>query len=239
MKGILIVLLLTAVLIIGGCIDKEITGEIIEKETTTTSPTTSITTSAIIKTYTTTTTSTSATTSTILPATTSSFITSTSASTTTTADRGGTTSTTTSSTTSTPTSSSSTTTTSTTTSTTILQCVGTFNATVKRIIDGDSLEVFGCEEDIRLALTDTPEYYEPGYQEAKDFTSNLCKVGFQITVDQDSGQPYSYGRIVALVYCQGEKLNAELLYEGLGEIYTYYCSISEFSDEDWAQQYGC
>ncbi len=232
MKRVLIVLLFISVLFTCGCINKSATGEIVKKETTTTNPTTSSTTSTIRKTYTTITTSTSTTISTTLPTTTSSSTTSTSTSTTTTADRGGTTST------STITSSISSTTTTFSTTTTILHCSGTFNATVDYVKDGDSLRVKECEKDIRLALTDAYEWYESGGGEAKEFTKNLCKKGYKITVDEDSGQ-IGKDRIIALVYCQGKKLNAELLYEGLAIIDTRFCDKSEFSDEDWAQEYGC
>lgn len=65
----------------------------------------------------------------------------------------------------------------------------------------------------------TPEDYGLRYEEAKFFTGSLCVLTQEITVNPDSQQPYDkYGRIVALVYCKGKKLNAELLYSDLAAI---------------------
>jgi micrococcal nuclease len=119
-------------------------------------------------------------------------------------------------------------------------CKGTFEGVVKRIIDGDTLSIEGCDSNIRLSLVNTPESYESGYTQANSFVSSLCKAGSTINVDQDDNQPYDkYGRIVALVYCQNKKLNAELLYNRLAIIDTRFCSTSEFANEEWAKSYGC
>jgi len=121
-----------------------------------------------------------------------------------------------------------------------IECKGTFRGIVSKIIDGDTLEIKGCYKSIRLALVDAPEYYKSGYKKAKSFTESLCEVGSEAIIDQDDGQPYDvYGRIVALVYCKGKKLNAELIYNGLGVIDTRFCKKSEFAKEDWAWNYGC
>jgi len=120
------------------------------------------------------------------------------------------------------------------------ECEGTFTGTVKRVIDGDTIELEECKEKIRLALVDTPEYYEEGYTEAKKFTEGLCRGGSKVTVNQDDDQPYDiYGRIVGVVYCNGKNLNAELVYRGLGKIKTEFCEKSEFAREEWAWNYGC
>lgn len=121
-----------------------------------------------------------------------------------------------------------------------VECKGTFQTTIERIIDGDTLVVKDCSESIRLSLVNTPEYYETGYTEANSFTANLCKVGSTTVIDQDNLQPYDkYGRMLASVSCQGKKLNAELIYNNLGIIDTRFCSTSEFANEDWAKNYGC
>ncbi len=62
-----------------------------------------------------------------------------------------------------------------------------FQGKVTRIIDGDTLEV--DDRRIRLALVDTPERNEPGYQEATQFTASLCLVGSTAYLDIDDGQP--------------------------------------------------
>ena len=113
-----------------------------------------------------------------------------------------------------------------------------FEDTVTEIVDGDTLYVGDVK--IRLALVDTPEYWEDGYEEATQFTSNLCPVGSEALVDQDDDQLYdSYGRMLAVVYCEGKNLNEELLENGHGVILTQYCDESEFRHQAWARQYGC
>ena len=103
------------------------------------------------------------------------------------------------------------------------------------VVDGDTLDV-GSRR-IRLALVNTPEVGQPGYSEGKQFTSQLCPVGSQALVDEDDGQTGgSYGRMVAVVYCGGTNLNAELLRSGLATLVTYYCPVSEFAKDSWT---GC
>src|SRR5437667_12399337 len=96
------------------------------------------------------------------------------------------------------------------------QCRGTaacFTDTVTHIVDGDTLDVGSTR--IRLTLVNSPEVGQPGYSEAKEFTNQTCPAGTQAFVDEDDGQTGgSYGRMVALVYCQGTNLNAELLRSG-------------------------
>ena len=115
-------------------------------------------------------------------------------------------------------------------------CEGTFNGTVEKVIDGDTLSIVGCSRHIRLSLVNAPETYESGYEEAKNFTSTLCPVGSIVTVNQDEMQPFdTYDRIVALVQCQGKNLNAELFNNHFALIEERYCSKSEFANEDWAK----
>ena len=118
------------------------------------------------------------------------------------------------------------------------QCQGTaacFTDTVNYIVDGDTLDVGSTR--IRLALVNSPEVGEPGYTEAKQFTTQTCPVGSQALVDEDDGQTGgSYGRMVAVVYCAGVNLNAALLSSGHAVLVVSYCSVSEFADEPWT---GC
>ncbi len=109
---------------------------------------------------------------------------------------------------------------------------------VTRIVDGDTLYIEGVK--IRLALVDSPEVGEAGYDEAKDFASSICPEGSQATADQDDWQlEDQYGRMIAVVYCGGKNLNYELLKSGHAVILTEYCAVSEFGDEAWAKEYGC
>lgn len=123
---------------------------------------------------------------------------------------------------------------------TSIECRGTFEGIVEKIIDGDTLAIKDCDKNIRLSLVDTPEKNNIGYTEAKDFISNLCFAGSTAFVDEDDGQKEgSYNRIVAVVYCQNKNINAEILSNSLGKIDTRFCSISEFGREEWAKKYGC
>ena len=110
---------------------------------------------------------------------------------------------------------------------------------IVKIIDGDTIHLEGGYK-IRLSLTNTPERHELGFSEAGQFTANVCPVGTRAMVDQDDEQPYDvYDRILGKVVCGNKVLNSELLYAGHANILSRYCSTSEFSDEKWAQGFGC
>lgn len=109
---------------------------------------------------------------------------------------------------------------------------------ITRIIDGDTLYLGDYK--IRLSLTNTPERHESGFHDASRFTVETCPVGTVALVDQDDLQPYDvYDRILGKVVCGDKILNSELLYAGHANILTQYCSTSEFSEEVWAQEFGC
>jgi micrococcal nuclease len=112
---------------------------------------------------------------------------------------------------------------------------------VTSIIDGDTLGIITDEGDavtIRLALVDAPETNELGYKEAKDFISKRC-LRQPATIDPDNNQDLSYGRLVALVYCDGLNINEAVIASGFADIYRSFCAISEFGKSAWAQNYGC
>jgi endonuclease YncB( thermonuclease family) len=112
------------------------------------------------------------------------------------------------------------------------------NSTVKKIVDGDTLDIGNYR--VRLSLVNTPEYYQKGFAEASTFTKNFCKIGSKAIVDQDDLQPKDiYGRIVGVVYCGGKNLNENLLINNHATIIRYYCRTSEFSGDSWAKKYGC
>lgn len=97
-----------------------------------------------------------------------------------------------------------------------------------------------CEALATSVVKTTPERGQPLYNQAVQFTANLCSVGSIGGIDEDDGQTKgSYGRMIAKVYCQDKVLNAELLNAGLATIDTRFCNESEFASEGWAQQYGC
>ena len=123
-----------------------------------------------------------------------------------------------------------------------IQCHGNelcLTEKIVKILDGDTIYLDGGYE-IRLSLTNTPERHELGFYEASQFTADMCPVGTRVMVDQDDKQAYDvYGRILGKVVCGNKVLNSELLYANHANILTRYCSTSEFSDEKWAQEFGC
>jgi micrococcal nuclease len=113
-----------------------------------------------------------------------------------------------------------------------------FETTVLRITDGDTI-VSVQDERIRFSLASAPELSEPGGDEAKEFIEELCPVGSRIIIDEDDKQMNgSYGRIIALVTCNGINLNDRLLEGGHGTMDTRYCKNSEFATESWAKECG-
>ena len=122
------------------------------------------------------------------------------------------------------------------------QCTGTalcITEKVKHIIDGDTIQLDNGNR-IRMSLTNTPEIYQNGYNEATQFTASLCPIGSIVSVDQDDMQPYDkFNRLVGKVVCGDKILNAELLYNSHANILTQYCTTSEFANEQWAIKYGC
>jgi len=89
-------------------------------------------------------------------------------------------------------------------------------------VDGDSLEVNENSRfrQIRLYGIDSPEYGQPGWQAARALTRALV-LGQRVRVepmDRDG-----YGRTVALVWCQGQLVNRELVRQGQAWVYRRYC----------------
>ena len=109
---------------------------------------------------------------------------------------------------------------------------------VTKIVDGDKINV--DRQGIRLALVFAPEHYDAGGSVSKQFIEQICPVGSKVLVDEDDGQTGgSFGRLLAVVYCNGVNLNSAILESGLASIDTNFCPRSEFSGQDWARNYGC
>ncbi len=111
-----------------------------------------------------------------------------------------------------------------------------FEGIVNYVIDGDTLDINDIR--IRLALVDTPERWQDGYKEAREFVKNLC-LNKKGEVDIDDGQRRGdrYGREIGVVYCDGINVNKALVENNLTKIYTEYCDISEFKNEKWAKPF--
>lgn len=113
-----------------------------------------------------------------------------------------------------------------------------FTGIITGIIDGDTVRVSG--QSIRFALSSAPEINEGGGIKAREFLESVCPVGSTVLVDEDDGQTQgSYGRILAVVYCNGMNLNEAVLDAGLATISASFCSYSEFSTSVWAKRHGC
>ena len=116
-----------------------------------------------------------------------------------------------------------------------------FSGTVTKVIDGDTLDVMTPEREtitVRLALIDAPETNEPGFDEARNFMTEQC-LDKNAEVDPDNNQGLTYGRTVAVVYCEGVNVNKAILENGFADVYQDFCDVSEFADSNWAQEHGC
>ena len=111
-----------------------------------------------------------------------------------------------------------------------------FEGTVTYVVDGDTLDI--DDNRIRLSLVNTPERGQEGYMEAKRLVENLClNKGGQVDIDDGQRSGDRYGREVGIVYCDGINVNKVLIENDLAIIYSRYCDISEFSNEEWAKSY--
>ena len=105
---------------------------------------------------------------------------------------------------------------------------------VTKVIDGDTLDINGIR--IRLALVDTPEINQQGYDRAKQFLESLC-LGKKGELDVDSGQRRGdrHGREIGVVYCDGINMNEKLMSNHLARILIEFCDITEFANENWTK----
>jgi hypothetical protein len=103
---------------------------------------------------------------------------------------------------------------------------------VTKVVDGDTLDINGIR--IRLALVDTPEINQPGYDRAREFVESLC-LGKKGELDVDSGQRRGdrHGREVGVVYCDGINMNDKLMSNNLARILVQFCDITEFANQNW------
>ena len=98
---------------------------------------------------------------------------------------------------------------------------------VRKVIDGDTLDVSGGER-VRLIGVDTPETKDPNRPagcfgtEATRFTSSLLPAGTPVRLVGDAEQRDRFGRLLAYVYRRADGLfvNAELLRRGFAQLLT-------------------
>ncbi|MDN5846126.1 MAG: thermonuclease family protein [Candidatus Nitrosocosmicus sp.] len=115
-----------------------------------------------------------------------------------------------------------------------------FSGTVTKVIDGDTLDIKTAEGEtitVRLVLIDAPEKEESGFDEARNFITEQC-LNKNAEVDPDNNQGLTYGRTVAVVYCEGVNVNEAILDNGFADVYQDFCDVSEFADSNWAE-HGC
>ncbi len=89
---------------------------------------------------------------------------------------------------------------------------------VKEVIDGDTI-VLQSGEHVRYIGIDTPEREQPFYQEAKELNQKLVE-GKEIRIEFDVQKKDKYGRTLAYVYVGEAFVNAELVRNGLANLYT-------------------
>ncbi|UOQ92211.1 thermonuclease family protein [Halobacillus shinanisalinarum] len=117
------------------------------------------------------------------------------------------------------------------------------NATVTRVIDGDTLEVSmnGQIEDVRLLLVDTPETVHPSEPvqpfgpEASQFVKeNLSGEKVRVKVGQEERD--HYGRLLAYVFIDGKTIQEMLLSEGLARTAYLYNDLTMLDEFHEAQK---
>ncbi|WP_173915920.1 thermonuclease family protein [Halobacillus sp. Marseille-Q1614] len=117
------------------------------------------------------------------------------------------------------------------------------NATVTRVIDGDTIEVNmdGKTEDVRLLLIDTPETVHPSEPvqpygpEASQFVKDTLS-GEEVRVKVGSEERDNYGRLLAYVYIDGETIQEKLLEKGLARTAYLYNDLTMLDEFHAAQQ---
>lgn len=91
------------------------------------------------------------------------------------------------------------------------------NVKVKEVIDGDSI-VLDDNSEIRLLGINAPEKGYPFEEEAKDRLSSLI-LGKEVRLESDFEDEDRYGRLLRYVFVDGMLVNAQLVKEGLANVY--------------------
>ncbi len=89
---------------------------------------------------------------------------------------------------------------------------GPAEAVVKRIVDGDTVELESGEK-VRYIGVDTPEKGQPGYSEATEFNRGAVE-GQTVELIYDERCRDRYNRLLAYVCADATMINEELLREG-------------------------
>jgi hypothetical protein len=105
--------------------------------------------------------------------------------------------------------------------------------TVKRIVDGDTIELENGIK-IRLLGLNTPEKNRPYYFEAKDYLKRLI---LDKKVEIKSQGTDKYGRILGYVFLDKENVNELILGNGFANLY-YYDKDEYFKDLSYAENFA-
>ncbi|MEO5901068.1 MAG: thermonuclease family protein [Ilumatobacteraceae bacterium] len=102
------------------------------------------------------------------------------------------------------------------------------NATVVRVVDGDTLDatISGTDERVRLIGIDTPETKKPNTPvqcygpEASAYTESVLPVGTPIYIERDLVARDDYGRLLGYVYRTSDDLfvNADIIAKGYARV---------------------
>ena len=95
-------------------------------------------------------------------------------------------------------------------------------ATVTRVIDGDTIEVdiSGTSYRVRYIGVDTPEFGKPGSDEATEANRQLVE-GENVRLEKDVSETDKYKRLLRYVYVGDTFVNAELVKYGLARAKAY------------------
>ena len=103
------------------------------------------------------------------------------------------------------------------------------NATLDRVVDGDTIDVIvdGVEERVRLIGIDTPETKKPNTPvecfgpEASAFTESLLPEGTPLYLERDVEPRDPYDRLLAYVYLtDGTFVNLQIVRQGYAQVLT-------------------
>jgi len=113
-------------------------------------------------------------------------------------------------------------------------------ARVYKVIDGDTFDAFPVGR-VRLADIDAPEYWEEGYEEAREFLESLV-LNKKVYLDVDDESVMDrYNRLVCIVYVEYNSthllnVNFLLVRKGYAEISDY---LNEFNPSQWKLYVYC
>lgn len=115
------------------------------------------------------------------------------------------------------------------------QCAGTamcIEGKVVRVADADTVYVQKGSDIYKVDLSLT----KATGKSDRAVTQALC-LGNNALVDQDDKQPGKGKTIMAVVYCNSQNLNQQLLDAGTVGADSRQCATSEFAGQDWARKY--